>query len=279
MKKRRELFGYTGGKQCNAFVNVRDGSKCWLIEARENCESMWEEYRDYADDNFLSDFAVQFFPRWFEMYLTVALLRAGVTVRPTGEGQPDVLAEVGGQQVWIEAVCPGPGHEKSSDTVRKPNLGCVTKVPIEGIIKRISSALCEKANKFCEYMNNKIVKPDDPAVVAIGFCGLGYWRHHYALECVCRTVGLVGRDFHVKKREGSPNEKLIDLRYFKDRRIPWISAVLVSDAYPVPLPDKIGEEFVQIPNPTSKVPSGINLPLGSKWGPNTGLQEAADRRD
>ena len=284
MRKRQEIFGHVGDKHCPAYQAVQEGTNDNLRKIRENCEIMWEDYWKYADSHFLSEFSKQFAPRWFEMYLSVALMRAGVEVKKTGQGMPDVFAEIDGRRIWIEAVCPGPGDKGliASISCTRP-MPCRDEGRRDKFILRVRGALKEKADKFTIYHDRGIVKKDDLAIVAIGFQRLDSSRFYYMCDWIHgavygkgnpqilinpvkrKVVGL-GSEYKTSvMKPGTPIE--INANCFKDNSLPGISGLLgsnISLAFPI---EMLGSDFVKYPNPTSDVlMSCIELPLGKECG-------------
>ena len=80
-------------KKCQFFQDVQRDASCHVYDdvrnrvnerchsVREHCEDLWRDYRKFADENFPVEFALQFHQRWFEMYLSVTLLRRGIAVK------------------------------------------------------------------------------------------------------------------------------------------------------------------------------------------------------
>lgn len=75
-----------------------------LSKARAHCEDLWIDFQEFADPNFRAEFAYRTHERWFEMYLTVSLIRAGHKVICRKPG-PDILLKEDGRRIWIEATC------------------------------------------------------------------------------------------------------------------------------------------------------------------------------
>src|SRR5690606_24441790 len=99
-----------------SYAAMRSGANPVAIEARDHCEDLWRDYAPLADTNFRSQFPLHTHERWFEMYLTVALLRAGLNVQCPKPG-PDVLLTIGDRRLWIEATCATAGAPGLPDSV------------------------------------------------------------------------------------------------------------------------------------------------------------------
>ncbi len=292
MKNNQALFddsAYTDNLLLE-YINIRDEKDYRLIPIRKDCENMWDVYSKYADDNFLSDFKMQFYPRWFEMYLTFSLLEAGVYITKTGDGMPDVLAKIGERKVWIEAVCVGPGEPGKPDSVPDMELLKVSSTPERELTLRTLNALHSKDKQFKKYIEHGIVEPDDLIIVAISYCNMGFERHWMAKYIRSAVYGegdpilKLGLDNNsqitrsklefeqkavVTKRPGSTYEKEIGVQSFIDFSVECmcISAILGSCAYPKDLGAKErGNDFIMFPNLTSDRPlAGVSLPVGMKY--------------
>jgi hypothetical protein len=57
-----------------AYRNIRAADNEYTRRARENCEELWELYEPHADEEFEREIRDNFDARYWEMYLTVALI-------------------------------------------------------------------------------------------------------------------------------------------------------------------------------------------------------------
>ena len=166
------LFGSNPANACSLYAAARSGTRPKQRMARKNCEDLWRTYAPYADEHFLSEFPLQFHQRWFEMWLTVFLLRGGHNVECPKPG-PDIRIELDGQAVWIEAVCAAAGKEGNPDSVPKPVHGQVSETPMNAYALRVTNALHGKAEAFERYITKGIVRENDLAVIAINVHEVG----------------------------------------------------------------------------------------------------------
>ena len=166
------LFGSNPANACSLYAAVRSGTRPDQRTARKNCEDLWRTYAPYADEHFLSEFPLRFHQRWFEMWLTVFLLRTGHKVECPKPG-PDIRIESDGQVVWIEAVCATAGQEGKRDSVPRPVHGQASDTPMNAYALRTTNALTEKAKAFERYITEGIVREDDLAVIAINLHEVG----------------------------------------------------------------------------------------------------------
>ncbi len=275
----RYLFSELNTKACPSFKNVCEAADENCKRAKEHCEDLWGDFAPHADKNFLNQFQLHFHQRWFEMYLTVSFLRAGFDVILHKHG-PDVLLNLFGQRVWIEAVCATPGQEGHADSVPPINFESVEPVPIEGYVKRICSSLREKEQKFKQYIEDGIVSRGDLAAIAINIRDVPFLYAHmddtmkrslYGVGDPVVTMDkeskkLVSTDHQtiqtIRKSSGAP----IGVQPFVDESMPHISSVLVSSANAVGRPPRLGDDYILYPNLTcTNCWPRCLIPLGKEW--------------
>ena len=131
---------------CLTYKKVNEATDGRLKETREHCKDLWYDYAQYADAHFLDEFPRNFHQRWFEMYLTVSLLRTGIDVCCPKPG-PDIQVKLDGRHIYVEAVCATSGEPNLPDSVPDLLLGRVADVPMDDYVKRVMSSLRDKANK------------------------------------------------------------------------------------------------------------------------------------
>ena len=170
MKNKIELFSVSSAVCCREYENVRDEKSERLVEIKMHCEDLWADFRKYADSHFVSEFCRHFHQRWFEMYLAVSLLRRGFDVRSQDAG-PDILLEVDGCRIWIEAVCATAGEVGLPDSVPKVQKK-VSTVPVRQYVLRILTSLQQKAMRFSDYIKGGMVCEHDTLAVAINIYGI-----------------------------------------------------------------------------------------------------------
>ena len=152
------------------------GCRLWCLkEATEHCENLWRDFAPYADPHFLDEFPLHFHQRWFEMYLTVSLLREGFHVKCPKPG-PDIRLDLNGRHVWIEAVCATSGEKGRPASIPDLPLGHAADVPMDSYVLRVSSSLRDKAKKFEQYIQDGDVSQRDLVVIAININAVdGLW--------------------------------------------------------------------------------------------------------
>jgi len=143
-------------------------------DVRAFIEAMWEEYRPYADTDFVEGSRNHDFQsRYWELYLGCSLIRLGCELASRLKGNrpsrslnqgPDfrTLVPFG---AWIEAVAPGVGTNE--DAVPELPVGTANSVPDDEAKLRLLQAIRNKAKKRLTYVQNGLVAIGDCYVVAI----------------------------------------------------------------------------------------------------------------
>ena len=251
----------------------------WVGEARAHCEDLWTDFQEFADPNFRDEFVCRTHERWFEMYITVSLIRAGhkVTCRKPG---PDILLKEDGRRIWIEATCATRGQPGRPDSVPCKETGGIHREPTDQYVLRVRNALDEKQRKYQRYMQSGIVTNNDLTVVAINvylvdglgpYIGWHFLRSLYGVGDRTIHIGrysgkVIGTDNLsidvIKKTSGAD----VDVRPFVGENTRHVSAVLGSCADVANRPKKLGDDFVLYPNLTagSLWPAHLLL-VGREW--------------
>jgi hypothetical protein len=286
----RSLFKATPADACIAYTNLRNATSGFVLDAREHCEDLWRDYASLtADANFLSDFPRRFHERWFEMYLAVALQRAGLAVECPTPPAPDLLLRIHGRRVWIEATCATGGAPGRPDSVPEPHYANVaagetvvaTRTPIDAITLRIRNSLHSKELAFREYIARGVVSAGDITTVAINVHAVPYARAdmedlmrralyglgHLAASLNRETLdvissGYVPRSAIPKVATGAP----VGVDPFVSGAMPHISAVLGSREDAANRPPRLGDGLALFPNLTAANawPAGA-IRLGQEW--------------
>lgn len=286
------LFAAAPAHACPAYTNLRNATDGPGLAARLHCDDLWATYQPHADAAFTSEFPLHLHDRWFEMYLTVALLRAGhnVSCPKQKEGGPDILVTMAtGARIWIEATCASPGEPGHPDSVPKPHYADIgagekpvaTRTPTEQMVLRIRSALAAKEIAYRNYLQAGIVAATDVLVIAVNvhavhwaFADMDdlmlralYGRGDLVLTLNRETRTVVDRHHNqlthiTKKKSGA----LVGVQPFIDESVPHISALIGSRADAGNLPGRMGDDLIVFPNLTTRVgwPTAT-IRLGEEW--------------
>ena len=187
-----DLFKNGINAQDQAYNNLRDSKKDWMIEARTFCEQLWQNYYPYADKHFLIEIQRHFHSRFWEMYLACSLMEMGAKIFCQKPG-PDIKIDTNNGAIWIEAVAPGAGALNRPDRIEIHKDLEAYNVPEEQIILRYRNAISEKYNtKYFEFRKKGIIKKDDPYVIAINGCKIPSSRTDFNPPRIVRSILPIG---------------------------------------------------------------------------------------
>lgn len=140
---------------------------------REQIESAYLESKEYLDNDFIREFKINTIQRWWELYLATLFLRKNYQLGCHLNRGPDFNLEYNKQNIWIEAVSATCGDSNSldykqpffTDDVDEEKL--IRKYQTEEIKLRLSNAFISKKEKVDRYLKDKIIKSDEPIIIAI----------------------------------------------------------------------------------------------------------------
>jgi hypothetical protein len=188
-----------GDKESSAYRNLRTNTTTpEAIAGREFAEKLWEEYQPYADSNFLIEIRRDFHARFWEMYLTCALLKCSlqqeyaVSCPKSKAGGPDIRIEHSGHCIWVEAVTATDGDSDKPDSIITPTLGKVYDVPDDRITLRYRTAIEQKYHKYREYRKNGIVNKGDSYIIAVNGYPLSYRWTDAEMPRILKAVFPIG---------------------------------------------------------------------------------------
>jgi len=266
-----------------AYINLLGGS---CVAAREFAESLWAKYHEFADPHFLTEVRHSFHARLWEMYLTCSLLESAATrgydVSCPKPG-PDILLEIEGQRIWIEAIITTSGASGQPDSVIEPNPDGSGRIPEEKLVLRYTTAIREKYLKYQKYLGEGVVKEADAFVIAINGATLPYkwaWAENdaprflkalypigkYQVLLDRRTKAIVGEGNEPRFRILKANQAEVPTQIFLDERWSAISAVLCSYADAGSYSKPLGVDFELAHNPKARwpIPQGV-IPARRSW--------------
>jgi hypothetical protein len=121
-----ELFLPTVAGEDAIYALIRDSNDPLGEKYRTELNALWHVYRANAPKSFKDKLQIEFYSRLWEMYLTVGMDHLGFKFRSSPKDcGPDLVLEVDGKSVWIEAVAPSVGEIGKPNSVPDP-------VPIGG---------------------------------------------------------------------------------------------------------------------------------------------------
>jgi type I restriction enzyme S subunit len=236
-----------------------------IPERKTFFNELYSRYEPYADSHFLREVKFNFHQRSWEMYLACVLLAHEMEISSDDKG-PDIKVTGNGKNIWIECTAPTKGF--SQDRVPDLISGTVQNVPEKEMSLRLVSSLSEKFNKYQEYLDKKIISPDDVFIIAIN---RGDFIHPDAmfpaiLKCLF-SVGYLtlpmrtgdrpfySRQDKLQKKNGSN----VSMDFFEDPQHAGISAIIYSKNVVLNHPEKIGDDCILVHNPLAKNPSSEDV--------------------
>jgi hypothetical protein len=278
-----ELFG-EGDAADPAFVNLRSATEDFQLTAKNFTERLWDTFRAHADEHFLTEVRTDFNSRFWEMYLTCAILNGaptrGYCVTCPKPG-PDICVEFDGRRIWVEAIAATNGKPGNPDTLVEPTPDRV--IPEDKIVLRYTNAILEKYRKYTGYVQSGIVDKADAYIIAINKSRLAFrWAQaEVDLPRFLKAVYPIGQLEFVIDRQDPRNNRMqnrtrFTIRKANNQEVPvqtfidpsWsgLSAVICSDADASSSKAPLGYDFEIAYNPLAQnqVPLGI-MPTCREW--------------
>jgi hypothetical protein len=297
---RRSLFAVPPPEGCaQNYRNLWEPPNARSALARQQCEDLWRDFADLADNDFIDRFPFELHQRWFEMYLGASLRRAGLNPSAPKPG-PDFQVIVERAPIFTEAIAPTAGAPLHLDAVQEPvytdadGEAMAAQVPHDLITLRLATAFRTKANAFDGYRRKGYVGAGDACIIAMNLRAIPhawadaeeFWfRAMYGVGnrfvAIDRVGGatMAGREHRdLLQRRGGANEDVAPLLRPEHA---GISGVLGSAADLANLPDPLGDDFLLMPHarPNSPYPRrgllrrGREVVLhaedGERWGVET----------
>jgi hypothetical protein len=250
------------------------GFVCKDSEAREFVESLWKEYREFADKDFTQKISLEFHNRFWEMYLTCTLKNLGKNILPRKRrAGPDIEIDNSGTRIWVEAVTASPG--KGANKVPTLEAGQQWfRVPEEQIVLRYTTVIDTKFKKYFGYKEKHIIAESDPYIVAVNGCKVPLsWDSNDEIPYIVQAVlpfGLptinvnwenpsqssFGYPYRPELSNRSGNT--VQTNIFQRKEYEGISGILFSKVSIFNFRTKLGEDFIFIHNPLAlnKLPIG-----------------------
>jgi hypothetical protein len=241
---------------------------------RQHCEDLWKEFEPHSDPEFLIEIKRNFDARYWEMYLTVFLIRAGFEVRTPKPG-PDVGIKFEGCRIWFEATCPERGADNNPDKVPElkfhvPGETAVMQdVPEEKILLRYLNSIASKNTQYKGWLEKKIVAPEDSFVIAINPTRLkrefgesdpprilqaayAVGPPYVAIDPHTGSIAEVGYQFRdrIRKKMGSE----VSAGVFLKSEYAHVSGILRSRVDAANKPERMGADFQLVENRKARVP-------------------------
>jgi hypothetical protein len=283
----RNLFAVDDPRADLSYISTRDPRHEGARRSRANCELLWRDFEGYAGPHFLEEFPFRFHQRWFEMYLAVTLLRAGLEIRCPDGGAPDVRVQHrDGRVLWIEATAPTGGVESNPDYVAHPparqpgDPPAAYTVPIDRVTMRVSGALHAKAVQLRGYRERSIIGPEDEALVAINVNLIPHGVYDAERYGLGATYGLGPQYIVIDRATGKAVDggfeyrpellrssgNAVDVAPFLGAGFEHVTGALVSGTNSANCPESLGLDFMLFPNPrAAPVYTERQIAVGREW--------------
>jgi type I restriction enzyme S subunit len=248
------------------YLNLKNSSHHAAVAARYLCENLWEDFAEYADPDFISEFAATIYTRFWEMDLTCLLKNKGYSIECPKPG-PDVCIVNDDSRIWIEAVCPTNGLNANA-VPDEVNDG-FSVLPDEQIILRLTTSINAKHDAYKRYIRNNTIDTNQPYVIAVNGCRINSSRDELSCPRIVRSVFPVGDQFITFNTEtrdvlgidyryspSVPNSNGIEIStdIFLDSEYSGISAVIFSNSTFINRPVIDGSDFIVVHNPNATNP-------------------------
>jgi hypothetical protein len=149
-------------------------------EIRHQFMISWGKFEWLSDSHFVKELtngnSEQFVQRYWEMYIGNRLQNRFRNVVSENIGPDFCVKHKSKGKIWIEAVAPSAGKGENADKIPDEFFGSEDKVldmPFDQILKRITSAIRTKANKYAKYIEDGLVSPNDSLIIAVNTHLLG----------------------------------------------------------------------------------------------------------
>jgi len=272
-----------GNALSQAYKNLRDANASDAAAGKAFVEQLWDRYFPYSDAHFLEEVRRDFHARFWEMYLTCALLEAGpkhdYRVQCPKPG-PDILIEHKGRRVWVEAVTATPGDPSKPDSLVERIDGQMSLVPTDRIVLRYSNAIAAKHAKYLDYLAAGIVSGADSYVVAVNSWSLGcswtsgemprFLKAVFPMGALGYAIDAATRQIVDRKHQFRPiiqknNRAGVSTEIFVNDEYRGLSAILHSHAHAF-MNRPLGTDFEIAHHPLAAqpVPAGL-IPARREW--------------
>jgi len=272
-RKNSSLF-QPGQATCRYYQRTRDGEHHPHPASRAFLDFLWSQCSQYLDSNALTHAKENMPGVFWELYLAYSLqsLNKVLVAQPRTKKRqigPDLYVK--NPSVWIEAIAPTPGI--GEDALLDPPIGKAYNVPLREYILRLRTAIEAKTSVFRHYIDNDVIPPSEPTIIAVSGAVLPTKFLEQATPRIVRALLGVGN--HVLLlNEGSgdvmghylhPDDTTYNAKgapiktdVFMDPAYAHISAVLYSCCDWLNVPTDPGGDFILIHNKIANNP----LPMG-----------------
>lgn len=167
-------------------------------DERDRLQKIYNEAKGYLDNDFANRFVSEIDNLSWELTVYKHLRDSGIKINSNQSTGPDFDTEIG----YIECVCVGRGAAQNAIPLPKAAVidgdgnikGEINfePVPVNEMKLRVSSGYQEKQRKYINYVNNGIINPQSPRIIAINwYCEGASWmtgrrsaQNDPAVQCI-----------------------------------------------------------------------------------------------
>ena len=263
-----------------AYINVRAAENEITRKAKQQCEVLWDQYEEYADNEFRVELRNNFDARYWEMYLTVSLIDMGFSVT-CPKPDPDVGIQYKGQRIWFEATSLTRGLDGTADQVperisaKAGEEPVVYQVPNELLILRYLNGISEKyMRQLPRWLKNGAVTDEDALVIAINPRSLGFEHADTLPPRILQTAFNLGAPYATFDRQSlaivetgyqfrnqilKASGNAVSSGIFHLEEYCQLSGLLCSRIDVVNQPRSLGADYQLVPNPNAANPLPANF--------------------
>ncbi|MGZ3457731.1 MAG: hypothetical protein ACXU86_04415, partial [Archangium sp.] len=216
----------------------------------------------------------------WQMYVACALDDHGFALERAKSFGPDTVFKLAGIRHWVEAVVAQPGKGTNAAKVPTPaeDIEFHYDMDQQAVLLRYRSVIEDKHKKYLRYLDARVVKPEEPYVIAINGGSLLFPESDDRVPNIVRAVFPVNEVvYRVPLRAGAPvtphygyrpalekkNDKgepaTVATTVFLDPNYSGISGILFSPSAIWNTPEETRDHLLFVHNPKATNP----IPLGT----------------
>lgn len=237
-------------------------------------EQLYLITRDLLDSKFQKQIKHDFAACYSEMYFAATLRhRLKLTLSHPSDKGPDLFVD--DLNFWAEITTPGDGQEGNENSVPHLSYKEAQSYPETQVILRLTNAFVSKAMIIQNYIDNKIIQPDQKIIICISGGWMSERLPHspisgfpqivkallpigdLVLHIDTKEKEIIDRNFNYRdsvNKKLKDGNKAISTQFFLDPHYSFISGVLYSYAnafHPIEI-ERLGCDFFFVHNPLAK---------------------------
>jgi len=194
MRKPNDLFESTSEKYHPFYQRLRKSAV-----HRQHINTLWQWYVEQKldDDNFISDFPIQTYQRWWELETAWFLYNCGFNISKTGAAGSDFICENKDITFEVEAIVATSGKEDTPDFVpehSKEGSSITERERIE--LLRLTNAIETKAKKHLCDIRKRRSNPKLPFIIALSPIAMPPMIADWDMPAALKAVYPIGKMFY-----------------------------------------------------------------------------------